>query len=241
MNNGPNAPLLPLPSTAGSRSTKKRHGWLPRSRNRKGYKHIRREAAGVNLAFETAFRHIHITEETPELPNEAAWSGQESQQHKGDVGMVVQMADCDKDNDEEPNDEVEEDLFNDDEGNVGFGSPDYGDVKERIELSLEDPDIGAEHESQDEVKQLKKDYIGKNSKTSYSYSLINFLFYIFKFDKHIMHKSWIQNLKTYDMIEDETAKELCEENGTEIVTKSWWELPTDWDVQTSTFFLSISS
>ncbi len=172
------------------------------------------------MAFEIAFRHIHITEETPELPNEAARSGQESQQDGGDVGMVVQMVDCDKDDDEEPNDEVEEDLFNDDEGNVGFGSPDYGDVKERIELSLEDSDIGAEHESQDEVKQLKKDYIGMNSKTLYRYSLINFLFYIFKFDKHTMHKSWIQILKTNDMMEDETTKELCEENDTDIVTKS---------------------
>ena len=62
---------------------------------------------------------------------------------------------------------------------------------ELIELILEDADIGAKYESQDEVKQLKKDYIGKTSKISYHYSLINFLFYIFKFDKHIMHKSWI--------------------------------------------------
>ena len=62
---------------------------------------------------------------------------------------------------------------------------------ELIELILEDADIGAKYELQDEVKQLKKDYIGKNSKISYCYSLINFLFYYFKFDKHIMHKSWI--------------------------------------------------
>ncbi len=62
------------------------------------------------------------------------------------------MADCDEDEEEEPNDEVQEDLFNDDEGNVSFRSPDYNDVKELIELSIEDPDIGAQHESQDEVK-----------------------------------------------------------------------------------------
>ena len=53
------------------------------------------------------------------------------------------------------NNEVE-DLFNDDEGNVGFGSPEFYDVKELIELSLEDADIGAKDESQDEVKQVKK-------------------------------------------------------------------------------------
>ena len=87
--------------------------------------------------------------------------------------MTVQMTDCDEDDNEEVNDEVEDDLINDDEGNVGFGSPDYYDVKELIGLSLEDRDIGAEHKSQDEVKQPKKDYIGKNSKISYCYSLIN--------------------------------------------------------------------
>ncbi len=148
MNNDPNAYLPPLPYTAGSKSTKKRRGQLPGSRNCKGYKGIRHETAGVYLAFETTlFRHIPVTEEIPELPNEAGRSGQESQQDEDDVGMAVQMADCDEDDDEEPNDEVQEDLFNDDEGNVGFGSPDYYDVKELRELSLEDPDIGAEHKS----------------------------------------------------------------------------------------------
>lgn len=106
------------------------------------------------------FRRIPIREETPELPNEAA-DRQESQQDEDDVDMAVQMADRAEDDDEELNDEVEEDLFNDDEGNVGFGPPDYYDVEEMIELSLEDPDmIGAEHKSQDEVKKLKNVYIG---------------------------------------------------------------------------------
>ncbi len=69
--NDPNAPLLHLLPMAGSRSTKKRHERPPGSMNwNKGYKCIRRETAGVNFAFETAFRHIPITE-TPEVPNEA--------------------------------------------------------------------------------------------------------------------------------------------------------------------------
>ena len=68
--NDPNAPVSPLPPVAGSRSTKKRHGRPPGSRHwNKGYKLIRRETAGINLAFETAFGHIAITE-TPEVPND---------------------------------------------------------------------------------------------------------------------------------------------------------------------------
>ena len=199
-------PLPPLPPIEGSRSTKKKHGRSRGSRNKKkGYKRIRRETAGVTLAFETAFGHIPTTETPAEVANNEKEPPQN--QDDDDVGIAVHMADREDDADEDVNEGVE-DLFNDDEGNVGFGSPDFYDVKELIELSLEDADIGAEYESQDEVKQLKKDYIGKNSKISYRYSLINFLFYIFKFDKHVMHKSWIRILKTYDMMENEKDKEM---------------------------------
>ncbi len=62
---------------------------------------------------------------------------------------------------------------------VVFGSPDLYDVQELIELSLEDSGIEVEFETNDEVKQLKKDYIRKSSKISYNYSLVNFLFYIY--------------------------------------------------------------
>ena len=175
----PNVPLPPIPPIAGSRSTKKRRGRTPGSRNRnKGYKRIRRETAGVNLAFENAFRHVPITEPPEVVPNnETDGNIEESQQDEDDIGIAVHMADRD-DEEEGMNDDVE-DIFNNDEGNVGFGSPDFYDVKELIELSIEDADIGAEHESQDEIKQLKKDYIGKNSKISYHYSLINFLLHCY--------------------------------------------------------------
>ena len=56
-----------------------------------------------------------------------------------------------------------------------------------IEMCHEDPGIDVEHEAHDEVKQLKKDYIGKNSKISYPYSLVNFLFYTYKYQKHLIH------------------------------------------------------
>ena len=47
-------------------------------------------------------------------------------------------------------------IYNEDEGNVDFGSPDLYDVQELIEISLEDVGIEVEHEAYDEVKQLKK-------------------------------------------------------------------------------------
>ena len=68
---------------------KKRHGRPLGSRNcNKCYNCIRCETGGVNLAFENALRNIPITE-TPELPNEADGSRQESQEDEDEIGMAV--------------------------------------------------------------------------------------------------------------------------------------------------------
>ena len=75
-------------------------------------------------------------------------------------------------------------------------------------MCLEDPGIDVEHEAHDEVKQLKKDYIGKNSKISYRYSLVNFLFYTYKYQKHLMHKSWIKILGTYRNVQNKKEQDI---------------------------------
>ena len=122
MNDNNDAPPPPLPPIAGSRSTKKKRGRPLGSRNKKkGYKWIRCETVGVNLAFETAFGHIPTTETPAEVANE-----KEPPQNQGedDVGIAVHITDCEDDG-EDVNNEGVEDLFNDDEGNIGFGSPDF--------------------------------------------------------------------------------------------------------------------
>ena len=67
-------------------------------------------------------------------------------------------------------DNTEDKIYNENEGAVGFVSPDLFDEQELIELSLEDHGIEVEHEAYDEVKQLKKDYTGKSSKILNLYS-----------------------------------------------------------------------
>ena len=151
------APPPPLPSIAVSRSTKKKRGRPSESRDKeKGYKRVRREMAGVNMAFETAFGHIHTTEmvEVANEGDEISQNKEPQNQDEDNFGIAVHMVDH-EDDDKYVNSEVE-DLFNNNEGNVGFESLDFYDVKELIELSLEDADIGAKDESQDEVKQVKK-------------------------------------------------------------------------------------
>ena len=81
------------------------------------------------------------------------------------------------------NDEIKNETYDANEGDVGFISQDLYDIKKLIELSTEDPGIEVEHEAHDKVKQLKKDYIGKGSKIWSRSPLVHFLFYIYKFEK----------------------------------------------------------
>ena len=143
-----NDPLPPLPLV-------KRRGRPPGSKNRsrkEKYKRIRRETAGANLAFESAFGHIPAVEAEAEAAPVALVNDDD------DNNFGVHMTGRDDD------DEIENEIYDANEGDVGFGSPDLYDIKELIELSTEDPGIEVEHEAHDEVKQLKKDYIGKVQK-----------------------------------------------------------------------------
>ena len=94
------------------------------------------------------------------------------------------------------NDDIDNEIYDTNEGDVGFGSPNLHNMEESTELLTEDPGIEVEHDAHDKVKQLKNDYIGKCSIISYHYSFVNFLFYIYKFEKYLMHKSWIKILGT---------------------------------------------
>ena len=206
--NDNNTPLPPLATLEGATKGKKRRGRPPGSSSRSKYqaRRIRRETAGANLAFESAFGHIPATPVAEAPPREAevvpAATVVVNRDEDDDFGVHWTAHDDDEDN------ENKEDIYNEEEGDVGFGSPDIYDVQELIELCLEDPGIDVEHNAHDEVKQLKKDYIGKNSKISYRYSLVNFLFYTYKFQKHLMHKSWIKILGTYRNIQNEKEQEI---------------------------------
>ena len=76
--------------------------------------------------------------------------------------------------DDDTKHEQEEKRYDEAEGIVGFGYLDLYNVQELIELTLEEPGIGVDYESNDVVKQLKKDFIGKKSKITYCYPLVIF-------------------------------------------------------------------
>ena len=196
--NNNNNPLPPLPPLKGSSKGVKRCGQPPGSKNqsrKEKYKRIRRDTAGANLVFESAFGHIPAVEppviaEADEVEAAAVTVVNEDANNNFGVHMTG------RDDDDDDDDEIENEIYDANEGDIWFDSPDLYDIKELIELLTEDPGIEVEHEAHDEVKQLKKDYIGKTLKTSYCYSIVKFLFYIYKFEKYLMHKSWIKILGT---------------------------------------------
>ena len=60
----------------------------------------------------------------------------------------------------------------------------------------------------DMIKELKNGCITTNSKKSYISALALFLVYIYRSDKHLMHKSWIQALDTFSLGLDKNEKKL---------------------------------
>jgi len=234
-----NTPLPPLPPFRGRTTGAKRRGRPPGSRNRnkkkQQYKRIRRETAGANIAFESAFGHIPVTPAPPPRETEEEAEKVLVPERVDATGVAANSDEAELDfgvhltaHDDEDDIENEDEIYNEEEGDVGFGSPDIYDVQELIELCLEDPGIDVEHEAHDEVKQLKKDYIGKNSKISYRYSLVNFLFYTYKYQKHLMHKSWLKILGTYRNIQNEYEQNTqVKKNDSKIVKESRCELSTN--------------
>ena len=126
--NNNNNPLLPLPPLNGSSKVVKRRGRPPGSKNRsrkEKCKRIRRETAGANLAFQSAFGHIPAVEppviaEADEVEAEAEAASVALVNEDDDNNFRVHMTGRD-DDDEIEN---ENELYDANEGDVGFGSPD---------------------------------------------------------------------------------------------------------------------
>ena len=141
--NNNNNPLLPLPPLNGSSKVVKRRGRPPGSKNRsrkEKCKRIRRETAGANLAFQSAFGHIPAVEppviaEADEVEAAAVTVVNEDANNNFGVHMTG------RDDDDDDDDEIENEIYDANEGDIWFDSPDLYDIKELIELLTEDPGI----------------------------------------------------------------------------------------------------
>ena len=85
---------------------------------------------------------------------------------------------------------------------VGFGNADYFDVNDILELS------DTVESSSDIIKDLKGNCISKNSKSTYTCTLVSFILYIYKFNRPLLHKSWMETINTFSNgIEDKKEKD----------------------------------
>ena len=100
----------------------------------------------------------------------------------------------------------EETAVNDEmDDNFGFGSADMYDVEELIELVKMDLKEKKGKRSEDAtgttmdeiIKDLQVGCVSNSSKRLYVSSNVLFLFYHFKYNKHVMHKTWIKTINSF--------------------------------------------
>jgi len=124
-----------------------------------------------------------------------------------DEDFHLQMLQANQDEEYDSSNEVEVE-----DEDIGFGNADMYDVTELLEYGGED--TGTEEDDNGKgvitdkvINNLKHGCVAKNSLRSYTTALSTFLIYIFKFDRYLMHKSWIRSIKTFTYgIEDERKK-----------------------------------
>ena len=144
-------------------------------------------------SFEDAFGHVD--------PYEAEESIEEHPIAVVDIGNE----DINNEDEDETNNTIDNESATgegDNDHDVGFGNADYFDVNDILELS------DTVESSTDIIKDLKDNCISKNSKSTYTCTLVSFILYIYKFGRPLLHKSWIQTINTFSyMIEDEKEKD----------------------------------
>ena len=98
---------------------------------------------------------------------------------------------------EEQHDELEE-------YNIGFGSADVFDVEELMDLAGD----GSSDDKKDIMQELRDSCIADNSKSNYSAANTLFVYYYYKYDQALLHKSWVKALNSFSFnITDEKKKE----------------------------------
>ena len=164
---------------------RKKRGRPKGSKNskRKTKKQKEKESVTANQEFENAFKDVPIRDDN--------WDESMT------FGMDNAPPGMDDDYSDDDNDESAA-LRNENEEDVGFGSADIYDVEELIESSKMDVSSQkkeSEYETTGDIlKDLRVGCVSNSSKKSYESANVMFLTYIFKFNKNVMHKTWIQTI-----------------------------------------------
>ena len=173
--------------------TKRKPGRPLGSQNKKPRRSTRRarqlDCAAADEAFAAAFGSVPINPPQPDpATNESSLT---PEQDEVDFGLML----ADGDREENNNSDDDADLA---ESNIGFGNEDMFDVNDLMDFrdSVDVGDYDAEGATEEFFSKFKHGCVAKNSLKSYITGLCTFLYYIYENDRHLMHKSWIQSLKT---------------------------------------------
>ena len=92
---------------------------------------------------------------------------------------------------------------------VGFGHVDEFDVLEVLEYGTEIKKDDEDETTEDIIKELKHGCVSTNSKKIIFLTLLFFIIYIYKFDRHLLHNSWSVTLDSFtNCIDDEKKKNV---------------------------------
>ena len=201
----------------------KKRGRPKGSRNKKKTKRQRQleAAATADDAFERAFQNVPAIDNIGEIEEEKQ-ADNVNEKNTDDIseetetfGLNLLPNGIMDDEEEVPTDEdnsnENEEAIHEDDHNVGFGAADMYDVEELIELShmnLRGEGNSKEYESTDDIiKDLRVGCVSENSKKMYESANVMFLLYIYKMNKHLMHKTWLQTINSFTYgIRDDTKK-----------------------------------
>ena len=200
------------------------------------------DTIAADKAFGAAFSSIDPTIDDKTMPttkqahpnpqvesNHSRVEGDEDQQDQ----LHLQMLQVNQDGDS--NDEGGE--IDGEEEDVGFENADMYGVTKLLE-NLHDSENLVEEEEEEEdglvssdkvINKLKHGCVAKKLLRAYTASLSLFLIYIYKYDKYLLHRSWIKSIKTFTYgIEDKRKKmKSMKKNYIGIIKRHRRELSSD--------------
>ena len=196
---------------------KKKRGRPKGSKNKRPTRRRRQlDVAGIDTAFEAAFRHVH--QNAAASPSQPTPSIRQPENQR-DSAAPASAPPNEVENEEEENfhfqilqvnnnDDYESDKDVIEEGKVGFGAADMYDVTELLEMGSEIIDEFDDSMDPDKIiNSLKHGCVAKSSQRSYSLSLVTFIMYIYEFDRYLLHNSWISSINTFTFgIQNEKKK-----------------------------------
>ena len=105
-----------------------------------------------------------------------------------------------------------------DDENIGFGCADMYYATDLLDIGRNGKEMNVAETTNDIIRDLKLGCVANNSKQAYKSAIVSFLQYIYKYDKYLLHNTWIKSLKTLsykvsnekkkDSIEKKTIKKL---------------------------------